>query len=267
MQFLPELISYLLLGAGTGILAGLLGVGGGTVIVPALVFIFAAHGFPSEYVQHMALATSMASILFTSISSLRAHHARGAVDWAIVRRITPGIMLGTLLGAWLAAQMSSQLLKMIFIGFAYFVAVQMLLNLKPKASRQLPQTPGLLSAGGAIGVFSSFVGIGGGTLSVPFMTWCNVQLHTVIGTSAALGFPIALAGTAGFVINGLRIENLPSPSMGFVYLPALIGIAVASVFTAPLGARMAHALPVTKLKKLFALMLIAVGTKMLTGML
>lgn len=267
MQFLPELLSYLALGAATGVLAGLLGVGGGTVIVPALVFIFAAHGFPADYVQHMALATSMASILFTSVASLRAHHARGAVDWHIVRRITPGIVLGTLLGAWLAAQMSSQVLKIIFIAFAYFVAAQMLLNLKPKASRQLPQTPGLLSAGGAIGVFSSFVGIGGGTLSVPFMTWCNVQLHTVIGTSAALGFPIALAGTIGFVVNGLRLENLPSPSVGFVYLPALAGIALTSVFTAPLGARLAHALPVAKLKKLFALMLIAVGTKMLVGLL
>ncbi|HTD05047.1 sulfite exporter TauE/SafE family protein [Undibacterium sp.] len=261
-----EIVSYLGLGAFAGILAGLLGVGGGTVIVPVLTFIFAAQHFPPEYVLHFALGTSMASILFTSLASLRSHHMRGAVNWAVVRQITPGIVIGTLLGVWLTSMMSTRLLKMIFIGFAYFVAVQMLMNIKPKPSRQLPAAPGMLASGGAIGVFSSFVGIGGGTLSVPFMTWCNVPLHTVIGTSAALGFPIAVTGAFGFVANGLHVQGLPAHSLGFVYLPALAGIAIASVLTAPIGARMAHALPVTKLKKLFALMLVVVGSKMLTSL-
>lgn len=261
-----EIVFYLGLGAFAGILAGLLGVGGGTVIVPVLTFIFAAQHFPPEYVLHFALGTSMASILFTSLASLRSHHRRGAVNWTVVRQITPGIVIGTLLGVWLTSMMSTRLLKMIFIAFAYFVAVQMLMNIKPKPSRQLPAAPGMLASGGAIGVFSSFVGIGGGTLSVPFMTWCNVPLHTVIGTSAALGFPIAVTGAIGFVVNGLQVPGLPAQSLGFVYLPALAGIALASVLTAPLGAGMAHALPVPKLKKIFAMMLIIVGSKMLTSL-
>ncbi|GGC85334.1 sulfite exporter TauE/SafE family protein [Undibacterium terreum] len=261
-----EIIYYLALGAFAGILAGLLGVGGGTVIVPVLTFIFAAQHFPPEYVLHFALGTSMASILFTSLASLRSHHRRGAVNWAVVRQITPGIVIGTLVGVWLTSMMSTRLLKMIFIAFAYFVAVQMLMNIKPKPSRQLPAGPGMLASGGAIGIFSSFVGIGGGTLSVPFMTWCNMPLHTVIGTSAALGFPIAFTGAIGFIANGLHVSGLPANSLGFVYLPALAGIAIASVVTAPIGANMAHALPVSRLKKIFALMLIVVGSKMLASL-
>jgi uncharacterized membrane protein YfcA len=262
-----EIILYLSLGAFAGLLAGLLGVGGGTVIVPVLSFIFAAQHFPPEYVLHFALGTSMASILFTSLASLRSHHQRGAVNWTVVKQITPGIIFGTLLGTWLTSMMSTLILKVIFIGFAYFVATQMLMNIKPKPSRQLPGTPGLLGSGGVIGLFSSFVGIGGGTLSVPFMTWCNVPLHTVIGTSAALGFPIALAGTIGFIINGVQAQNLPINSLGFVYLPALVAIAIASVTTVPFGAKMAHALPVAKLKKIFAFLLIVVGSKMLMSLL
>jgi uncharacterized membrane protein YfcA len=142
----------------------------------------------------------------------------------------------------------------------------MLMNIKPKPSRQLPERGGMLASGSAIGVVSSFVGIGGGTLSVPFMTWCNVPLHTVIGTSAALGFPIALAGAVGYVVNGWRVTGLPEYSLGFVYLPALVAVAGVSVLTAPLGARWAHALPVAKLKKLFALLLLVVGTKMLSSL-
>ncbi|MYM24951.1 TSUP family transporter [Duganella sp. FT135W] len=258
-----DILLYLGLGAFAGILAGLLGVGGGTVIVPVLTLVYAAHGFPPQYTLHLALGTSMASILFTSVASLRSHHRRGAVDWVVVRQLTPGIVLGTLAGVWLTAHMSSNLLKAIFVAFAYFVAVQMLMNIKPAPSRQLPESGGMLASGGAIGVVSSFVGIGGGTLSVPFMTWCNVPLHTVIGTSAALGFPIALAGATGYVLNGWRVAGLPEHSLGFVYLPALIAVAGVSVLTAPLGARLAHALPVAKLKKLFALLLLAVGTRML----
>ena len=261
-----DILLYLSLGAFAGVLAGLLGVGGGTVIVPVLTFVYAAHQFPPAYTLHLALGTSMASILFTSVASLRSHHRRGAVDWAVVRQLTPGIVLGTLGGVWLTAHMSSNLLKGIFIAFAYFVAAQMLMNIKPKPNRQLPEGGGMLASGGAIGVVSSFVGIGGGTLSVPFMTWCNVPLHTVIGTSAALGFPIALAGAVGYVVNGWRVSGLPEYSLGFVYLPALLAVAGASVLTAPLGARMAHALPVAKLKKLFALLLLAVGTKMLSSL-
>lgn len=258
---------YVTTGIFAGFLAGLLGVGGGLVIVPVLAFIFAAQGFPAAQIMHLALGTSLASIMFTSISSLRAHHAHGAVKWRVVRGITPGIVAGTLGGTVVAAQLSTTFLKVFFVVFLYYVATQMILNIKPKPSRELPGTVGMFGAGSVIGAVSSLVGIGGGTLSVPFMTWCNVRLHQAIGTSAAIGFPIAAAGAAGYMANGWALVTLPAYSMGFVYLPALAGLVVSSVLTAPFGARLAHRLPVARLKKFFALLLYALGTRMLLSLL
>jgi uncharacterized membrane protein YfcA len=258
---------YLATGALAGFLAGLLGVGGGLVIVPVLALIFAAQHFPSGQIMHLALGTSLASIMFTSVSSLRAHHAHGAVDWQVVRGITPGIIVGTLAGTVVAAQLSSAFLKVFFVVFLYYVATQMMMNIKPKPSRELPGMMGMFGAGGVIGAVSSLVGIGGGTLSVPFMTWCNVRLHQAIGTSAAIGFPIAAAGAAGYIANGWALETLPAYSLGFVYLPALAGLVAASVPAAPLGARLAHRLPVARLKKFFALLLYMLGTRMLLSLL
>lgn len=256
---------YIALGSFAGVLAGLLGVGGGLVIVPVLTFIFTAQHLPDAHILHLALGTSLASIMFTSVSSLRAHHQRGAVDWMVVRRITPGIMVGTFGGSWVAAQLSSSFLKAFFVIFLYYVATQMLLNIKPKPHRQLPGVTALFGVGGVIGGVSSLVGIGGGSLSVPFLTWCNVAIHRAIGTSAAIGFPIALAGAVGYVVNGLSAQ-LPQFSLGFVYLPALVGVASASIVTAPFGAKLAHTLPVDRLKKIFALLLIIMGTKMLLSL-
>jgi len=256
---------YLALGAFAGVLAGLLGVGGGLVIVPILTFIFTAQGLPAEHILHLALGTSLASIMFTSVSSLRAHHARGAVDWVVVRRISPGILAGTFFGSWVAAQLSTRFLKGFFVIFLYYVALQMLLNIRPKPHRQLPGRLAMFGVGGAIGGVSSLVGIGGGSMSVPFLVWCNVAMHNAIGTSAAIGFPIALAGAAGYLVNGLSVE-LPPQTLGFIYLPALIGVAAASIVTAPLGARLAHSLPIGGLKKIFALLLIVMGTKMLLSL-
>ena len=258
-------ILYLALGAFAGVLAGLLGVGGGLVIVPMLTFIFTSQGLPPEHILHLALGTSLASIMFTSVSSLRAHHGRGAVNWSVVRRITPGIMIGTFCGSWVAAQLSTEFLKILFVIFQYYVAAQLLLNIKPKPHRQLPGGLAMCGIGGMIGGISSLVGIGGGSMSVPFMVWCNVAMHTAIGTSAAIGFPIALAGAAGYLFNGLSVQ-LPPHSLGFIYLPALLGVSVASVVTAPLGARMAHSLPIDSLKKAFALLLLVMGTKMLLSL-
>lgn len=256
---------YLTLGAFAGILAGLLGVGGGLVIVPILTFIFIAQGIPAEHILHLALGTSLASIMFTSISSLRAHHARGAVDWSVVRSITPGIMAGTFFGSWVAAQLSTRFLKAFFVIFLYYVAIQMLLNIKPKPHRQLPGPLAMTGVGGLIGGVSSLVGIGGGSMSVPFLVWCNLAMHNAIGTSSAIGFPIALAGAAGYLFNGLGVK-LPPHTLGFIYLPALAGVAAASIITAPIGARLAHSLPIGGLKKIFALLLIIMGTKMLMSL-
>lgn len=261
------LLIYSALGAVAGILAGMLGIGGGLVIVPMLVFAFGWQHFPDPVIMHLALGTSMASIIFTSVSSFWAHHQRGAVQWDVVRRIVPGILVGTFLGSCLAARMSTGFLKGFFVVFLYYVGAQMLLNRKPKPSRQLPGILGMSGVGGIIGSLSSLVGIGGGTLSVPFMIWCNIPVHTAIGTSAAIGFPIAVSGTLGYLYNGLHLPDLPRYSLGFIYLPALIGLVVTSVLTAPLGVRLAHSLPVERLKRVFAFVLFVVATRMVYGLL
>lgn len=261
------LLIYCCIGVIAGLLAGLLGIGGGLVIVPMLVYVLGSQGVAPEILMHMALATSMASIMFTSVSSFMAHHRRGAVQWLVVRRIVIGILCGSFLGSCIAASMSTEFLKIFFGVFLYIVASQMLLNKKPQPSRELPKTAGMFAAGNIIGTFSSLVGIGGGTLSVPFMAWCNIPLHKAIGTSSAIGLPIAVAGTIGYVVNGIGINNLPPLSVGYVNLPALCGISVVSVLFAPLGVKLAHSLPVIRLKKVFAVLLFVVGTKMLLSFL
>lgn len=249
-----------------GILAGLLGVGGGLVIVPMLVFCFVKQNMSSEVIMHMALGTSLASIIFTSVSSFMSHHKRGAVDWVIVKKIIPGILIGTFCGTIVASKLSTGFLKTFFCIFLYAVATQMIINKKPKPSREIPGKAGMFGVGGIIGIASSLVGIGGGSLSVPFMLWCNVAAHRAIGTSAAIGFPIAMAGAFGYIVNNLHTSGLPPYSLGYVYLPALICVVLLSVLTAPLGARLAHALPVDKLKRVFALFLYVVATKMAWGL-
>lgn len=259
-------LTYIGLGVVAGLLAGLLGLGGGIVIVPMLNFTFAAQRLPAEHIQHLALGTSLATIVFTSVSSLRSHHIKGAVNWPVVWGITPGILCGTLAGSVVAARLSGSFLKGFFVMFTFFVAWQMLIDARPKASRQLPGLAGLFGVGTVIGCISSLVGIGGGSMSVPFLLWCNLTALGAIGTSAAIGFPIALSGGVGYLLNGLAVAGLPPLSFGFIYLPALVGIAATSYLVAPYGARLAHRLPVSILKKGFALLLIASGAKMLYGL-
>ena len=260
-------LMYLAVGLIAGILAGLLGVGGGLVIVPMLVYCFTSQGMQNDLIMHMALGTSMASIVFTSVSSFMSHHKHGAVEWSIVRRIVPGIIVGTFAGSYVASRLSTGFLKGFFCVFLYYVATQMVLNKKPKPSRDFPGTAGMFGVGSTIGAVSSLVGIGGGSLSVPFMLWCNLAAHRAIGTSAAIGFPIAIAGSVGYIVNGLRVSGLPEYCAGYVYLPALVFIVCASVLTAPFGAKLADALPVAKLKRIFAVLLFAVATKMAWGIL
>jgi uncharacterized membrane protein YfcA len=257
--------AYLAVGAIAGFLAGLLGVGGGFVIVPSLIFLFNSQHFPQTHLLHLALGTSLASIMFISVSSLRAHHAHGAVNWKVVRRIAPGIVIGTLLGSGLAALLSSSFLALFFAVFVSFAATQILLDIKPKPSRQLPGRAGTFLVGIIIGIIFSLVGGGGAVLSIPFMLYCNIKTHDAIGTSAAIGFPIAISGAAGYILTGLAQENLPPLSLGFIYLPALLGLMVTSVFTAPFGAKLAHRMPVERLKKIFAVFLYIIAAKMLIG--
>ncbi len=255
---------YLALGGIVGYFAGLLGIGGGLVLVPVLAMLFTAQDFPPERILHLALGTTMATIIFTSFASLRTHHSIGAVNWAVVKAITPGIIIGTLGGATLAGTLTSQLLSIIFIVFIFYAATQMLLKLSPKPNRQLPGRIGMVAAGGLIGTLSSLVAIGGGLLSIPFLTLCNVKLHHAIGTAAAIGFPIAVAGTMGYVINGMmQSQSLPEYSLGYIYLPALGWLILASMITAPLGARTTHTTQTATLKKIFVVLLYCLGFKML----
>lgn len=261
------LFGYLALGAVAGFFAGLLGVGGGAIMVPVLALMFAAQGFADTHLMHLALGTSMATIVFTSISSLRAHHRHGAVLWPIVQAITPGILIGTFVGAQFASQIPTRPLALFFTVFMSYVAFQMLANIKPKPSRQLPGALGMFFVGSGIGGISALVAIGGGSLSVPFMTWCNIKMHQAIGTSSAIGLPIAMAGALGYLAGGQGAANLPAGSLGYIYLPALAACVAMSMLTAPLGAKAAHKLPVPTLKKIFAGVILLLLAKMLHGLL
>lgn len=257
------LLSYLILGAFTGFMAGLFGIGGGGIMVPVLTLLFVAQGFEQSLVVHLALGTSMAAIVPTALASLRAHHHHGAVLWRAVRGLAPGVVLGTFAATFIAAYLSAQPLALIFSCFMAVVAGQMLLGRKPPPTRQLPSAPGLFAVGGGIGAVSALVAIGGGTMTVPFLAWCNVRIQVAIGTSAAVGLPIAVAGALGYMLNGWGTGNLPPFTLGFVYWPAVLAMAVVSLFTAPLGAALAHRLPVATLKKLFALLVIMLALQML----
>jgi uncharacterized membrane protein YfcA len=253
MDLQPQLIFELaLLGICTGFLAGLLGIGGGMVMVPFLTFMLSHRGVDADLTVKMAIATSMATIIFTSISSVRAHHKRGAVRWDLVKGLAPGIVLGSMIGSLgVFAMLKGSYLAIFFGLFVGFSATQMFLDKKPAPSRQVPGMAGLLGAGSGIGFLSGLVGAGGGFISVPFMAWCNVAIHNAVATSAALGFPIAVANVLGYVVSGMSVEGLPADAFGFIWVPALVVIAACSVLTAPLGAKAAHMLPVKKLKRIF----------------
>lgn len=257
------ILLYCLLGTIAGLLAGLLGVGGGLVIVPALAVLFLSADMPPVIIMHLALGTSLATIAVTSVSSAWAHHRYGAVLWPVFLRLSPGIVIGAWLGATVAEQLSSTVLQKVFGIFELLVAVQMGLNLKPAAHRQLPGKLITSVAGTVIGGVSAIVGIGGGTLTVPFLHWCNVNMRKAVATSAACGFPIAVAGALGYIVAGWNNSALPDGSSGYVYWPAFAVISVTSLLFAPLGAKLAHAIPVALLKRIFAVVLLGLGIKML----
>jgi uncharacterized membrane protein YfcA len=256
------MLIYISIGVIAGFMAGLLGVGGGMIIVPGLLFGFAKLGLTGNCSLHMALGTSLASIIFTSLSSVKAHHERRYVRWDTVKQMMPGILLGTFLGTQIVGYLPAQPLQWIFVIFLLMVAGQMAFNLQSRPTRQLPALPGMTLVGAGIGFISSFIGIGGGSLSVPFMNACNTPAREAIGTSAAIGLPIALAGAVGNMVSGMGQANLPLWSVGFVYLPALSLIVLASMPMARVGAQLAHRLPTTLLKKIFAMMLIAIASHM-----
>ncbi len=255
--------AYLALGAFVGFFAGLLGIGGGAAMVPVLAFIYAAKGFDPAQVIHLALGTSMATILFTSVSSVRAHHRHGAVNWQIVRRMTPGIVIGTFGGALLASALDVRVLAIVFTLLIYYISAQMFFGKKPASGAMPLSSTGLNLASGLIGVISSLTATGGAALVVAYLVKRGTAVHQAIGSAAAIGWPLAAAGTAGFLMTGIGQPGIPAYSLGFIYLPALAGIVIASVLLAPLGARLAHRTPGALLKKIFAALLFTLATKML----
>jgi uncharacterized protein len=256
-----ELASYLGIGAIVGFFAGLLGIGGGLITVSSLAIMFAGHGYPAEYVMHMAVGTSLAVIVAGSWSSFRAHHRHGAVDWDVVRAMTPGMLLGVVGGSVMARFLSTAVLKYFFLAVMAAITAQMAFSVRPTPSRGLPGKRALAGVGAGIGLLSSLMGGGAAAIGVPFLTWCSMTTHRAIGTVAAMGFPLALAGTLGYVVSGWSAASLPTGSVGFVYLPAFAAIAIPSMLLAPVGAKLAHRLKGTTLRRIFALFLIATGAK------
>jgi uncharacterized protein len=258
------IVQLLILGLCTGFAAGLLGIGGGMLLVPFLTLILSSRGVSGDVAVKMAIATSMATIVFTAISSVRAHHKRGAVRWDLVRGMAPGIALGGLIaGAGLFALLKGQWLALFFAAFVGYSALQMLMDRKPAPSRHMPGPMGQNGVGTGIGLMSGLVGAGGGFVSVPFMTWCNVPMHQAVATSAALGFPIALANTVGYLLGGWGMQPALPGAVGYLYLPALLIVAIGSVSMAPVGARVAHKLNVKQLKRVFAYLLFGLSAYML----
>jgi uncharacterized membrane protein YfcA len=257
--------AYIAVGACVGFLAGLLGIGGGMTLVPILAALFSAQALAPDHAVHMALATGMASVMFTSTASVREHHRLGSVDWSIVRRLAPGMIAGTLLSTLASGWVAQRTLALSFAVIVYAGAIQLLLGKKPHAARTLPGPAATVGIGLVIGIICGLVSAGGAFLTVPFMLFCGVVMHTAIGTAAAVGIPVAVIGTIGFVVAGWRVEALPPHTLGFVFLPALVALVIGSVITAPFGARLAHRLPVATLKRVFAGLLIVLATKMVVS--
>jgi uncharacterized membrane protein YfcA len=256
---------YLAIGVVVGFFGGMLGIGGGAIMVPMLVMAFDAQGFAREHWLHLAVGTGMSTILFTSLSSVRAHAKRGTVRWDIARAVTPGILAGGLAGVALAGTFSTFALAASFTVIVYIAGVNILVDRAPPASRTLPGAAGLFTAGFVISGLSALVAIGGAFMTVPFLVWCNVKIREAIGTASFAGFPIAVVGTAGYVFIGRDVAGLPDWTVGYVYLPALLGISVSSVLMAPVGAWASHHLPTRVLRRIFGLLLIGFATKMFAG--
>ena len=249
----------------SGVLSGLLGIGGGIVIVPFVAWLLTSNGMPAESIMQTAVATSLATIIITSISAVLAQHRRGAIDWKVVKILTPGIAIGAWFGADLAHLLSSELLATIFGSFLLLNGLRMVMNLKSKPHRQLPSTVPLGIAGSVMGALSTLVGIGGGTITVPYMTWHNVPIKNAIALGSACGLPIALFGAFSFAVIGAQAANLPDSNIGYINIPAFLGISCTSLFAATLGVHLSHTVPTEALKKFFSVILIIVGVKMLLG--
>lgn len=257
------IVAYLLLGAIAGLIAGIFGLGGGIIIVPTLIFTFTYLNFESSVLTHIAIGTSLASIIFTSLSAIVVHHKRAAIDWSLAIKLSIGMFFGGLLGAYFANLVSGEALQNIFACYALFVAIQMWFVLTPKATYSLPKRLGCSVLGIIIGFVSGLFGIAGGSLVVPILTFYNVTITRAIATSSVTGFPIALSGALGYLITGLEAQNLPENAIGYIYWPAMLGIVLSSTYFAKIGAKLTHGLNPRILKKAFSILMLLVSAKLL----
>jgi len=255
--------SYLITGIVAGLIAGLLGVGGGIIVVPVLIICFEAQGFSAETLTHMAIGTSLATIVFTSISSIINHHRMGSVLWATFKPMGLGICFGSVMGVLTVLQLDGDVLKKLIGVFAIVIALRMWIKKSAEGRRKLPEDTVLAGAGVFVGWVSSMFGIGGGTLTVPFLNRYQIEMRQVVGTAAACGLPIALVGAMTNGVVGMSVDNRPDWSFGFIYLPALFGIVITSVYFAKIGARLANRLPSAVLRNTFAVLLLFVGIRFL----
>jgi uncharacterized membrane protein YfcA len=251
-----DLAGFLFTGLLSGLLAGLFGVGGGVIVVPALILLFGHLGLGGDWIPHLAVGSSLAAIVGTGAASTLAHHRRGGVRWDLVLALAPGIVLGAGAGALMAGALPELWLKRLFAAFLVFVGLRILTRSGAQGHRPLPGRLGLAAVGGGIGALSALVGIGGGILSVPFLSGHDLGMRQAVGTSAACGLPIALAGALGYVLVGWGREGLPPLSTGFVYWPAVGLILAASIPSAPWGARLAHSLPIMLLRHALGVLLL-----------
>lgn len=255
-----EWLLYPMLGIVAGLLAGLLGVGGGLVLVAALALILPAQGVPADAAMHAALATSLTSVIVTAAASARAHHKRGSVAWAIALWLLPGLLFGGWLGSLVATRLSGDSLRVFVIGYCLLAAVQLMIDW-PKARLAATNAHGDLGLsliGIAIGAVSALVGIGGGSMTVPVLIWRGLPPVRAIGTSSACGVAIGLAAASGYALNA-SVAGMPPGSWGYVYFPAAVGITVTSLLAAPYGAALAHYVSGTTLKRIFAGFLVAMA--------
>lgn len=264
-----ELLPYVALVVGTGLLAGLLagllGIGGGLVFVPALLFAFHQQGVAPELAMHLAVGTSLAAIVLTSTSSIAAHARRGSVDWVVFRGLLPGLVLGGVIGALAASIVPGTALRQVFGAFLVLVAVQLIGRVHARPGGSVPDTGGTALAGATIGTVSAMLGIGGGTLTVPFLVWCKLPVLRAVGTAAAAGLPLALAGVAGFVVTGWSTTGLPPTASGFVDWATALPVGLIAMIAAPAGVRLAHRVPGDLLRRMFGFVMLVIAFRLLTS--
>ncbi|KAB8028583.1 sulfite exporter TauE/SafE family protein [Fluviispira multicolorata] len=269
MTFTISIILYLLTGSIAGILAGLLGIGGGAIVVPALAYIFLKSGMPTEHIMHLAIGTSLTAMIFTSLFSTQSHHKFARVEWNVVKKFVPGIIIGVILGALFSTKLPTHTLTIIFGIYLLFIAIQMFFkkDKKENISQNKPflkESNATMAGGGVlIGLLSGLLGVGGGTLTVPFLTYLGKSMHKAIGTSAACGFFITIVGTISFILLSTHASNLPKGTIGYIYLPAALGITLMSSICAPIGSKISGSLSPKILSKCFSILLMAVALKML----